>query len=205
MTRTLTALYDSYEDAAAAIRAIEQAGMAREQISVVTRDPDDGRETIRLGHRKTNGATTGAVIGAVVGGGGCMMAGLGMVAIPGLGPVVAAGWLVAMAVGIVAGGAVGGAGGGIIGALMRSGVPKEHAHVFAEGIRRGGTLVTVRVVNDYADRMVKILRQFHPVDPNLLARSYRDTGWTGFDEVAPPYGSMPPASEQHLGDPRHLI
>ncbi|MGF6178734.1 hypothetical protein ABIE33_007054 [Ensifer sp. 4252] len=57
---------------------------------------------------------------------------------PGVGPVVAAGWLAATAAGAIAGSAVG----GIIGALTDSGVPEEDAHVYAEGVRRGETLVT---------------------------------------------------------------
>ena len=70
-----------------------------------------------------------------------MLAGLGLLAIPGLGPVVAAGWLASTALGA----AVGGAAGGLIGALTAAGVSKEDADIYAEGIRRGGTLVTARV------------------------------------------------------------
>jgi hypothetical protein len=82
----------------------------------------------------------------VVGGGAGLLAGLGLLAIPGLGPVVAAGWLASTALGAV----VGGTAGGLIGALTAAGVSKEDAQVYAEGIRRGGTLVTARVPD--ADR-----------------------------------------------------
>jgi hypothetical protein len=205
MTTTLTALYDNYEDAAAAIRAIQAAGMAREQISIVTHDYQ-GAETRTTGHRATNGAATGATIGAVIGGSGCLMAGLGIVAIPGLGPVIAAGWLAAMAVGVVAGGVVGGGAGGILGALMKSGVPEEHAHVLAEGVRRGGTLVTVRVVDDYADRMEKIMHDYQPVDPDLRGNFYRQGGWTHFDDTDDPYlvqeiSPAPPPPASRLNNP----
>ena len=54
---------------------------------------------------------------------------------------VAAGWLVATAAGAAAGGLTG----GIIGALTQAGVSDEDAQVYAEGVRRGGTLVTARV------------------------------------------------------------
>jgi hypothetical protein len=54
-------------------------------------------------------------------------------AIPGVGPVVAAGWLVATLTGVAAGGAAG----GVIGALTQSGVSKEDAEIYAEGLRRG--------------------------------------------------------------------
>jgi hypothetical protein len=87
------------------------------------------------------GAGTGAGVGAAVGGVVGVLAGLGLLAIPGIGPVVAAGWLVSLA----AGAAVGGTAGGIIGALTQSGVSEDEAHTYAEGVRRGGTLVTARV------------------------------------------------------------
>src|SRR5439155_20856442 len=85
-------------------------------------------------------AGTGASIGTVVGGGAGLLAGLGMLEIPGIGPVVAAGWLVSTA----AGAAAGAAAGGLIGSLTGAGVSKEHAHIYAEGVRRGGSLVTAR-------------------------------------------------------------
>ena len=90
---------------------------------------------------RAEGAAAGAGIGATVGGAAGLLAGLGLLAIPGLGPVVAAGWLVSTAAVAAAGGATG----GIIGALSQSGIGEDDAHVYAEGVRRGGTLVTARI------------------------------------------------------------
>jgi len=39
-----------------------------------------------------------------------------------------------------------------IGGLTESGVPENDAHVYAEGVRRGGTLVTARVDDDVAPK-----------------------------------------------------
>ena len=55
----------------------------------------------------------------------------------------AAGWLAATAVGAAAGAATG----GIVGALTEAGVSAEDAHSYAEGVRRGGTLVSARVTD----------------------------------------------------------
>ena len=74
------------------------------------------------------------------------LTGLGLMAIPGVGPIVAAGWLVAT----LAGAAAGGATGGVIGALTQAGATPEEAEVYAESLRRGGAVVSVRV--DDADR-----------------------------------------------------
>ena len=103
-------------------------------------------------------AGTGAGIGTAVGGGAGLLAGLGLLAIPGLGPVVAAGWLAATAVGAVAGAATG----GIVGALVGAGMEPDHANVYSEAIRRGGTLVTVRVRDEDAARLDAIMAGYQP-------------------------------------------
>ena len=56
--------------------------------------------------------------------------------------------IISAAAGAAAGAGVGGASGGIIGSLTSSGVTTEHAHFYAEGVRRGGTLVSARVDSD---------------------------------------------------------
>ena len=91
-----------------------------------------------------------------------------MISIPGLGPVVAAGWLAAVAAGMVPGAAAGAAAGGILGALMAAGVSEHHATIFVEGIRRGGTLLTVRIDEAFAEEVRNTLDAHGPVDPDAL-------------------------------------
>lgn len=75
-------------------------------------------------------------------------------AIPGVGPVVAAGWLVAA----LTGAAVGGATGGLIGALsQQAGISDEEANLYAEGLRRGGALVSAKVDDGEAGRVQAIM------------------------------------------------
>jgi hypothetical protein len=108
-------------------------------------------------------------------------------AIPGVGPVVAAGWLAATAVGAVAGAVAGGAAGGLIGALTDSGVSEEDAHLYAEGIRRGGSLVTARVDEAFAPEAEAILKGLNWVDPVERRAAYNEQGWTEFDDTLDPY------------------
>jgi hypothetical protein len=62
-------------------------------------------------------------------------------------------------------GAVGGsAAGGILGGLVGSGISKDHAEVYAEGVRRGGSLVTVRTTDEEVARVGAILNT-NAVDP----------------------------------------
>src|SRR5207237_1907665 len=118
---------------------------------------------------RAEGAATGAGIGATVGGVAGLLAGLGLLAIPGIGPVVAAGWLASTAAAALAGGATG----GLIGALTQSGIGEEEAHTYAEGVRRGGTLVTVRVPDTDRARVEAILDRHSPMNTTTMGASDR--------------------------------
>lgn len=189
MTQTLTGLFDLYTDAERAIRDLEAAGVPHGDISVVASNARGDHPAIATdASAAADDAGKGAGLGAVVGGAGGLLAGLGLLAIPGLGPVVAAGWLASTAVGALAGGAVGAATGGLVGALTHAGVPEEDANAYAEGVRRGGTLVTARVSDDLAPATRAILADDRrTVDIRDRGAAYRQDGWTRFDESAPVY------------------
>lgn len=187
MTTTVTGLYDSYAAAKPAVDALERAGISSSDISVIAHN-GDGRIVDKNHTNAGADAGAGAGIGAVVGGAGGLLTGLGMMAIPGIGPVVAAGWLVATAVGAVGGAAVGAVTGGIIGSLTNAGVDEREAHVYAEGVRRGGTLVAVRADDENdALKARDVLVHYPPVDPVAREAAYRQDGWRTFDETAPLY------------------
>ncbi|RUZ78464.1 hypothetical protein EN943_10635 [Mesorhizobium sp. M7A.F.Ca.US.006.01.1.1] len=183
--KTVTGLFDSYDDAADAVRELEATGVPHANISIVANNSDDWYDADRSEAAEDAGA--GAGIGAVIGGAGGLLTGLGVMAIPGIGPVVAAGWLAATATGVVAGALAGGAVGGIVGGLTESGVPENDAHVYAEGVRRGGTLVTAKVDDELIANAEEILGQSRSVDLAERRRAYEADGWTGFDANAGEY------------------
>jgi outer membrane lipoprotein SlyB len=82
-----------------------------------------------------------------------LLAGLGAFVLPGIGAVVAAGWLASALAGAMAGGAAG----GVVGALIEAGISKRDATAFAEGVRRGDNLVTIRVASQDRDFYQRIL------------------------------------------------
>src|SRR6185312_12401151 len=133
MTTTVTKVFDSYAQARQAVGALEGAGFASSDISIVA-NKHVSREHADVD--EVSDTAKGAGIGGALGGVAGLLAGLGLLAIPGLGPVVAAGWLASTAAGAAAG--------GIVGALVDSGESEENAHVYSEAVRRGGTLVSVR-------------------------------------------------------------
>ena len=190
MTVTISRLYDSYADAQRAVTRLESAGVPHSDISIVANNSDNWFEGGKKDRDRdgvddrAESAGKGAGIGAGLGGAAGLLAGLGLLAIPGLGPVVAAGWLASTAVGAAAGAATG----GIVGALTEAGVSEEDAHVYAEGVRRGGTLVSARVAD--ADR-TRLDAVFNESAVNLRDRSaaWQKSGWKRFDPASAPYGA----------------
>jgi hypothetical protein len=79
-------------------------------------------------------------------------------------------------------------------------VSETDAHVYAEGVRRGGTLVTVRAEEGQAVMVEQAFAKHSTVDISTRADEYRRGGWSRFDESAPAYtaggsasiGSTPP-------------
>jgi hypothetical protein len=206
MTKVISKLYPTYDRAQAAVRELEAAGVPHSNISIVANNSDNwysDKGTTTTTKRvdrdrdgvddRAEGAGTGAGIGAGVGGAAGLLAGLGLLAIPGVGPVVAAGWLVATAAGAAAGGLTG----GIIGALTQAGVSDEDAQVYAEGVRRGGTLVTARVNDADVSRLEGILDR-SALRTSDLRTNYSKAGWKSFDPNAKPYSADEVRKERSL-------
>ncbi|MGO4408573.1 MULTISPECIES: hypothetical protein [unclassified Brevundimonas] len=199
---TVTRLFDHHAEALDAVAELEAAGFDHSSISIVSNNADNwhsGHDRIdgadgALGDRNgagendvAHGAGKGAATGGAIGAGAGILAGLGMLAIPGLGPVVAAGWLASAALGAVVGGAAGGATGGLLGALKEAGHNDEEANVYAEGVRRGGTLVSVKTTDADRARVETILQGRRGFDAATRGEAYRQSGWTTFDPRSDPY------------------
>ncbi len=199
MTVTISRLFDRYADAEGAVIALESAGIPNSDISIVSNNSDEWyssgkKDRDRDGvDDRAESAGKGAGIGAGLGGAAGLLAGLGLLAIPGLGPVVAAGWLAATAVGAAAGAATG----GIIGALTEAGVSEEDAHTYAEGVRRGGTLVTARVPDADRAKLDAILDQ-SSVNIRDRRAMWQKSGWQRFDPESKPYGVEEVRRERQL-------
>lgn len=185
-TQTITRLYDSYDDAKAVVDALETAGVPHGDISLVSNASDHAAPEATAtdtSEATATGGGTGATLGTVLGGGAGLLAGLGMLAIPGVGPIVAAGWLVAT----LTGAGVGAAAGSLAGSLTGAGVSEADAHVHAEGVRRGGAVVTVRTDETMQQTVEAVLDGRKPVDLASRRAEYETEGWTTHDHSAPAY------------------
>ena len=191
--RTIARMYDSYDHARSVVNELETAGVPQSDISLVAGDKAQATAPTRAGataaetgvvsgHRAPAAEAStgaGAILGTAVGGGLGLLAGIGALAIPGVGPVVAAGWLVAT----LTGAGIGAAGGGLLGALTGAGLSREEANVYAEGVRGGGSLVTVRTDEANAGMIEDIMARHNPIDWQQRRTAY-GPDWTGFDETS---------------------
>jgi hypothetical protein len=170
--KTISGLFATRADAERAVDALEEASVPSEDISIIGPHGEDS----------ASGAGEGASVGATIGGAGGLLAGVGAFAIPGIGPVVGAGWLATTLIGAAAGGIAG----GLVGSLTDAGIDERDAHVYAEGVRRGGTMVVARVDETEVDAAAAILSKHGPVDIASRRAEYEAEGWTafGFDDDA---------------------
>jgi hypothetical protein len=206
MTVTISRLYEDYATAARVMQELQSAGVPSHDISIIASNAENWySENAPAGAKpkvdrdrdgvddRAEGAAAGASIGAAAGGIGGLLAGLGLIAIPGIGPAVAAGWFAST----IAVGAAGGVVGGILGALTEAGVSDQDAHIYAEGIRRGGTLLSVRVPE--ADRIrTEAILDRSAVNIWDRGLAYRKSGWKSFDPSAPGYSADQARRERDL-------
>ena len=179
--KTIVGLYDDIATARRVVEELAAAGFERGDISLVANNQMTGA-TPTTGATGGNGEAVaeGALVGGALGGLGGLLLGLGALAIPGIGPVVAAGPIVAGLTGAGIGAAVG----GLAGALVNWGVPEEEAEFYAEGVRRGGTLVAVKSDDSRVNEALRIMNQYGPVDVrdrSNLWRSDIDIFSTGYN------------------------
>lgn len=186
MNTTVIGLFDSFDAARDAVDALIDARFRPEDISVIAQREDESGLLAKEVHSDTlaDGAATGAVSGTVLGGAIGLLVGTGLLLIPGVGPVLAAGPLAAAigtttaAVGATAVGAgVGAATGGLIGSLIDMGIPRDDAGYYAEGVRRGGRLVSVQTEGADMSRAHEIMQRAGAVNIRDRADDWRAAGW----------------------------
>jgi uncharacterized protein (TIGR02271 family) len=176
---------DTPAEAESVVRDLTQScGCERSDIGLMARGPQseatgatgatsaDSSSGSAMASGALKGAGTGAAVGGVLG----LVAGAAALTIPGLGPLIAAGPIAAA----LGGAGIGAAAGGLIGALSNLGVPEEEAHYYAEGVKRGGTLVTLHArSDDVADCAAEVMRRHGAVDIDQRAAEWKEQGWSG--------------------------
>ena len=191
---TVIGLFNRYEGADKAVEAWELAGFP-EGSSVVSRDkavrervervePSDWVNDLAVGASAgaVSGALAGGVAGIFIGAMGRLGSGTALAAavlVIALGAA-AAGMLIGMAIGVV------------LGAFIGPGFPHQ-VHIYAERVRRGGILVTMRAPDSYAANIARnIMCDSGAVDINRRTNELSAASeWAGFQEDVWPEGDAP--------------
>lgn len=166
MAKTVIGILENPGEAQQAVDELLKSGFQRRDIGVISSD------ILREAATAATGATKGMAFGALAG----MLLGAATMAIPGFGPLLVAGPGLAL----LGGTTLGALAGGIVGALKARGMPEEQANFYAEGVRRGGTLITVHAKTDeLAQRAIQILKSHGAVDIDQRVADWKRFGWSG--------------------------
>lgn len=183
---SVIALFDSFANARAAEKALIEAGIAPASMGLLANNTAPGHprpftnpahaapdaESLSLATAEVGaGTAAGFGIGGMIGGAMELCAFM----LPGIGPVVATGlWT-----GILAG--LGGIFGGAVAALSDEEIPPNDAELYAEGLRRGATLLVVRCDARDVAAVRGTTRAHGACDIEERGRAWRAEGWVGLD------------------------
>ena len=88
---------------------------------------------------------------------------------------------------------------GMWGSLKEFFMPEEDRHVHAEGLHRGGTMLTATVEDGYAEQTYDILEEHGSIDMDEREASWRKDGWSGQATGAPAMAATTAASTESTG------
>jgi hypothetical protein len=187
MIKTVIGSFDTLAQASDVARDLRAAGFLDSDINVIAHSGGPGDPVVRdkVTDDDTNNAAVGAVAGGALGGAAGLAVSIMGIAIPGIGPILAAGPIVAA----LAGAGTGAVAGGLIGGLTELGVPESEAEYYAESVRRGGAVVTVRVDESRADEAEAVLDRHGAIDIKERVERWRGEGWSGYDPEARLYSA----------------
>lgn len=187
MVKTVIGSFDSVTQASSVARDLRAAGFLEGDVSVIANNTqrEFTRDTtpVHVHDGETSGAAKGALTGGALGGAAGLAVALMGLAIPGVGPILAAGPIATA----LAGAGAGAVAGGLIGGLTDLGVPEADAEYYAEAVRRGGALVTVRADDSRVDEAERIMRDHGAFDIEDRVEQWKRTGWKGYNPGAAPF------------------
>ncbi len=171
MTKTIAGFFRTQNEGETAYNKLLTNGFTRNEVSFVAGDTRE-QDLPKIGPLETTGAESemprDIALGSAIG----LAAGLVALVIPGIGPLIAIGPLAAAFGGLTAGAGVG----GIVGLLRDHGVSEEEAEFYEEGVRRGGSLVTVYGVSqEREDQARKLLKESGSIETENLGAGSRET------------------------------
>lgn len=153
MSKTITAVFNTRDEAESALGKLDQAGFTSSQVTMLINQESRGKhfgidDKTKVGE----GAATGAAIGGLSGALFLALGSAGALLVPGLNLIVS-GALVGGLAGLGAGAVTG----GLVGALVGLGVPEHEAKLYEDTVRKGAILIAVEASDDVSAERVKTI------------------------------------------------
>ena len=190
MTTYIVGLFSNRRDAEQAVSLLKERGFEETDISVMMREQHHEEQPVASVAGGDDVVTQGVILGTAggmgLGFGAGLAASFASLTIPGLGPLLSVGILIPLFT--VAGGVIGGV---ALGGLSKLGISEEDAHVYAEGVKRGGVFISVETDEGRAQQAKNIMQQANALDINTLRERWQREGWSRFDESFEPNEKYP--------------
>jgi hypothetical protein len=162
----VVALYESFDEAKAAIRALEEADYPRGQVSFVTHSVKNEvpkEDALQYGDKTERNAAKGAGVGGLLG----LLLGSPLLAVSGVGAVLIAG--------PIATGLAGAIVGGFLGAMSGWGVHVDHVRRYEKEVAAGSLLVVAQGDPQQVAQAERILQQTDAQEVHLHAETSADS------------------------------
>ena len=171
MSKTIVGMFDNRQHAETAAAKVKEQGLRTDDISIVSKQGDEGDPTNTAAGAAPTGAGTGdatavgmkndntqvndnisdgVVSGSVLGGLAGLVIGAGSLIVPGLGIIAAAGPIAGLISGAVTG--------GIVGGLVDLGIPENRSKQYESDIKHGKILFSMKTDEDKVDKISSILK-----------------------------------------------
>jgi hypothetical protein len=187
--KTVVALYNHFADARAAVAAAIQAGASVDRFALLANDSNGDHPSLTINPayareqfdedstRQSRFVTLGEIgigLGGLIG----FLAYISPIEIPGIAALTAMGgaWVPVVVLAVV-----GGIIGVVIGLTTSRDLSSKDADLYTEGLKNGGTLVTVLVDEDIAGKVSEAFKYHGPVKLENRPADWSAEGWVSLD------------------------
>jgi cation transport regulator ChaB len=201
--KAVTAIFKEQQQVDRVIRRLLDAGVAREDISIVGRNFQSNTRVsgfLTRGDVIRGGLVNGAIYGALFGSALSLLTGIGVLFIPFVGPVVAAGPLGAALLGAAGGAIAGSAGAGLASVLATMGMSEDKVNVYQTRVEAGEFAVIAEVPASRVEQIEQLLSEAGgeevAITDQTLPRE-KPGAFAGPEELAPQVRShLSPAAQK---------
>ncbi|GLU29318.1 hypothetical protein [Brucella sp. NBRC 12950] len=181
-------LFDNYDEAANAVHALAEAGIAEEDTCLLTNNFSQcpGEVAQDVNSSSAHETTSGSLSTQLAAGQKCnTLSAVGLVVLPGIGQIAAYGFLTASLASLAGAFSAETASANLVDTLLQNGISERSANTVCEALRRGSTLVLVKCSEKEQKIAEATLDDWARINIDARRDSYIAEGLTLFDHLKP--------------------